>query len=290
MGSALLPPAREPPGAATTRYCRPFAVYMSGMPRAGPGTAPDQSSLPVSSSNARIRPSPPAWNTSPVRVTRMPFRAATPPVPFGPPRLDGGRMIAVGDLPFDLAGVEVVRRQRRIGRLRGRREDVVAGRVPRVREPLEIFRPGRISGVAADARIEGRTHVDRRQRRLWRASAPDDRTWRQIGYSSTTAAARSAASVRVRCREIREERGHLGRADVNRAHLPLPFLNDRQDGFTGHAAGHADQAGRADRGAALHVRAVARLAVLPIGRLPLLHLRARCRNHAAAPGHRLHAS
>src|SRR5215210_4310772 len=60
-------------------------MNMVGMPRAGPGVSPAHSSLPVSSSYARTFPSPPAWKTSPVLVTRMPFRAPTPPVPLGPP-------------------------------------------------------------------------------------------------------------------------------------------------------------------------------------------------------------
>ena len=53
-------------------------MYIAGMPRAGPGMSLDQSSFPVSSSYARTLPSPAAWITRPVAVTRMPFLAPTP--------------------------------------------------------------------------------------------------------------------------------------------------------------------------------------------------------------------
>src|SRR5262249_5656840 len=51
----------------------------------GPGSVPVHSTLPSSSSYARIFPSLPAMNTRPVLVGMMPFRIIGEPVLVGPP-------------------------------------------------------------------------------------------------------------------------------------------------------------------------------------------------------------
>ena len=65
------------------------------------------------------------------------------------------RVVAVGDLPFDLAGVEVVGGQRRVRRLGERREHAVVGHVAGFRQRAFTSAGIRqVAGIAADAGIE----------------------------------------------------------------------------------------------------------------------------------------
>ena len=164
----------------------------------------------------------------------MPLRAPTPPVsctPAGaqsprrtaPPVVvsDGRRIVAVRHLPLDLAGVQVVGRDRRVRRLGGRRHDVVARLVARRQlRGLDIGRPRHVARRAADAR-------DRTARRIApAAAAAARRRWRRPGPAAarrrraTAAAAAAATAGRIRDREVGVDRRDLlvGRVE-DRAHV-----------------------------------------------------------------------